>query len=259
MLMHGPVNAEAADEFDAALEALRARFGFGAGPLGLFGGSAGAGVALEVATQRDDVAALVALSPLLQLRPVVAILGELFGVDYRWSPESDAVAARMDYVARVAELGETPVRLVVGSEDDASAFLRPARDLAGHSHLSAYDIAIRFSYVGAPGNASIGICFTASIPKPVRTTAPRNTSSRCRTEKSSIGLIISLLAERLSLGKRTGELKRAAGLPILDPTREAAVIRRVTASARAAGLPPEPIREVFWQIVGMSRREQESQ
>lgn len=130
MLMHGPVNAQAADEFDAALEALGARFGFGAGPLGLFGGSAGAAVALEVATRRDDVAALVALSPLVALRPVVAILGELFGVDYRWSPESDAVAARMDYAARAAELGETPVRLVVGSEDDPTAFLAPARDLA---------------------------------------------------------------------------------------------------------------------------------
>ena len=57
--------------------------------------------------------------------------------------------------------------------------------------------------------------------------------------------------------RRTGELKRAAGLPILDPTREAAVIRRVDAAAREAGLPPEPIREVFWQIVGMSRRAQE--
>jgi chorismate mutase len=53
-------------------------------------------------------------------------------------------------------------------------------------------------------------------------------------------------------------LKRIAGLPILDPTREAAVIRRVTTAAREAGLPPEPIREVFWQIVGMSRREQEA-
>jgi chorismate mutase len=84
--------------------------------------------------------------------------------------------------------------------------------------------------------------------------------ARCREEIERIDMsIISLLAERLALGKRTGELKRAAGLPILDPTREAAVIRRVTASARDAGLPPEPIREVFWQIVGMSRREQESQ
>jgi chorismate mutase len=84
--------------------------------------------------------------------------------------------------------------------------------------------------------------------------------AHCREQIERIdNSIISLLAERLALGKRTGELKRAAGMPILDPTREAAVIRRVTASARDAGLPPEPIREVFWQIVGMSRREQESQ
>jgi chorismate mutase len=84
--------------------------------------------------------------------------------------------------------------------------------------------------------------------------------SLCRAEIERIdNEIIALLANRLALGKRTGELKRAAGLPILDPTREAAVIRRVTAAARDAGLPPEPIREVFWQIVGMSRREQETQ
>ncbi len=69
--------------------------------------------------------------------------------------------------------------------------------------------------------------------------------------------IIRLLAERFTLGKRTGELKRAAGLPILDPTREAAVIRRVATVARDAGLPPEPVREIFWQIVGMSRHAQE--
>lgn len=128
MLMHGPVNAEAADEFDAALGALRERFGTG-GPLGLFGGSAGAGVALEVATRRDDVTALVGVSPMLQLRPVVATLGKLFGVDYRWSPESDAVADRMDYVTRVGELGTTPTLLVVGAEDEPTAFLDPAREL----------------------------------------------------------------------------------------------------------------------------------
>jgi chorismate mutase len=84
--------------------------------------------------------------------------------------------------------------------------------------------------------------------------------ARCRAEIERIDHeIISLLADRLALGKRTGELKRMAGLPILDPTREAAVIRRVTTAARDAGLPPEPVREVFWQIVGMSRREQEAQ
>lgn len=84
--------------------------------------------------------------------------------------------------------------------------------------------------------------------------------SRCRDEIEHIDReIIKLLARRLTLGKRTGELKRVAGLPILDPTREAAVIRRVATEAREAGLPSEPVREVFWQIVGMSRRAQEDE
>jgi len=82
--------------------------------------------------------------------------------------------------------------------------------------------------------------------------------ARCREEIERIdNEIVSLLSRRLALGKRTGELKRVAGLPILDPTREAAVIRRVTGVARDGDLPTEPIREIFWQIVGMSRRVQE--
>jgi monofunctional chorismate mutase len=84
--------------------------------------------------------------------------------------------------------------------------------------------------------------------------------ARCRAEIERIdNAIVALLAERMEIGKRTGALKRAAGLPILDPTREAAVIRRVTEVARDAGLPSEPVREVFWQIVGMSRRSQETE
>jgi chorismate mutase len=82
--------------------------------------------------------------------------------------------------------------------------------------------------------------------------------ARCRDEIERIDRqLIKLLAKRLTLGKRTGELKRAAGLPILDPTREAAVIRRAATVARETGLPEEPVREVFWQIVGMSRRAQQ--
>ena len=84
--------------------------------------------------------------------------------------------------------------------------------------------------------------------------------ARCRDEIERIDRqIVDLLGARLTLGKKTGELKRAAGLPILDPTREAAVIRRAAAAARAIGVPPEPVREVFWQIVGMSRRVQQGE
>ena len=80
----------------------------------------------------------------------------------------------------------------------------------------------------------------------------------CRDEIERIdNEIVGLLARRLALGQRTGDLKRVAGLPILDPTREAAVIRRITGVARDAGLPTEPMREIYWQIVGMSRRVQE--
>lgn len=69
--------------------------------------------------------------------------------------------------------------------------------------------------------------------------------------------LIELLAERVELGKRTGEIKREAGRPILDAAREAEVIRRAVTTARELGVPQEATREIFWHIVGMSRRVQE--
>ena len=47
--------------------------------------------------------------------------------------------------------------------------------------------------------------------------------------------VVELLAERLELGKRTGEIKRDAGKPILDAAREAEVIRRAVTAARGFG------------------------
>lgn len=65
--------------------------------------------------------------------------------------------------------------------------------------------------------------------------------------------LVGLLAERLRLACAAGEAKRAAGLPTLDPAREAAVVRRAAAAARRAGLPVEPVRDIFWHIVGLCR------
>jgi pimeloyl-ACP methyl ester carboxylesterase len=128
--MHDPVNADAVAELPAAFAAVRAEHGIGDGPVGVLGGSAGAGVAGGVALAGDvSVRAAVLVSPLVQLRPAVAYLGRLFGRPYEWTPESDAVADRMDLVARADELGDLPVRLVVGEEDDADAFLHPAEAL----------------------------------------------------------------------------------------------------------------------------------
>ena len=68
--------------------------------------------------------------------------------------------------------------------------------------------------------------------------------------------LVGLVAERLRLARRVGPVKRALGMPILDPPREAAVVRRAGALAREAGLEDDDLRYVFWHLVGMCRRAQ---
>ena len=83
--------------------------------------------------------------------------------------------------------------------------------------------------------------------------------AECRTAIEQLDRqIIALLAERVEIGRQTAEFKRAAKVPLLDPAREAEVIRRAVTTARDQGLPTEPVREIFWHIVGMSRRAQET-
>jgi chorismate mutase len=69
--------------------------------------------------------------------------------------------------------------------------------------------------------------------------------------------LIQVMADRVRLARQVGAAKRAAGLPTLDQAREAAVIRRATAIARELALPcDEDIRQIFWLVIGLSRRAQ---
>lgn len=68
--------------------------------------------------------------------------------------------------------------------------------------------------------------------------------------------VVRLLGERLSLARATHDVKRRLGRPILDPSREAAVVRRASSLARAAAIPEEPVREIFWAIMALSREAQ---
>ncbi len=68
--------------------------------------------------------------------------------------------------------------------------------------------------------------------------------------------IVSLIAERLALARRVGELKRTVGMGVLDPSREAAVVRRAGALARERGLDDEAVRDVFWRLIEMARTAQ---
>ena len=69
--------------------------------------------------------------------------------------------------------------------------------------------------------------------------------------------LIEVIAERVRLAREVGKEKRAAGLPTLDPGREAAVVRRAVTLARDAGLEcDDEVRQIFWQLIGLSRRAQ---
>jgi chorismate mutase len=68
--------------------------------------------------------------------------------------------------------------------------------------------------------------------------------------------IVGLIAQRVDLARQVGPLKRALGMPTLDPPREAAIVRRAGALAREAGLAEDDVRYIFWHLVGLSRRVQ---
>jgi chorismate mutase len=82
----------------------------------------------------------------------------------------------------------------------------------------------------------------------------------CRSEIADIdSQLIELLRRRVDIARKTGVLKREMKLPILDPKREAAVIRRVVEEARVRGLDEEFIREIFWHVLGLSRNAQQEE
>ena len=66
--------------------------------------------------------------------------------------------------------------------------------------------------------------------------------------------IVAAIARRTALGSRIGEIKQEWGQPVLDPAREAAVVRRAAEHARRLGVNEEAVREVFWRLVGLARR-----
>ena len=128
--VYEPLVSQAVGEFGPAFAELRERLGLGGGPLGALGGSIGAAVAQRVVAESGmDFTAAVLVSPVVRMRDTVAAGERRFGTSYRWSAESEAVADRIDFVARAGELAGTAVLLVVGENDDPG-FREPAAELA---------------------------------------------------------------------------------------------------------------------------------
>ena len=132
--LDGPMITQAVEEALPAWEAIRREHGLEPRGIGLLGGSLGAAVALTVLTEGVlDADAVVLVSPLVRLRSKVEAMSRRYNVTYTWSPESNALAERIDYVARADEIAKRPsttdVLIVVGSEDDPG-IVEPAKALA---------------------------------------------------------------------------------------------------------------------------------
>ena len=132
-----PIVSAASAEFPAALHALRAQLGTD-GPLGLFGGSAGGAVALQVLAEQDvEVTAAALVNPVAQLARVAGGMEKWFGTPYPWTAVSRAAAARLDFVARAGEIAKRHpdlALLLVRGDRDEIEFREPLGQLADALH-----------------------------------------------------------------------------------------------------------------------------
>lgn len=125
-----PVVRQAVDEFPAALAALRDQLPLDDGPVGLLGGSLGAGVALQVLVERPVAVRAVALvNPAVRLGAAVGLLEEMLGEPYAWTTRARAVADEFDFVARVRDVLAPPPVLLVSGEHDHPALRADAAEL----------------------------------------------------------------------------------------------------------------------------------
>lgn len=87
--------------------------------------------------------------------------------------------------------------------------------------------------------------------------ALEETLEALRTRLAEVdGELIRLVGERRDLVLEVGRVKAALGKPVLDPSREAQVVRRAAERAREMGVDEELVRDVIWRIIAAAREAQ---
>lgn len=71
--------------------------------------------------------------------------------------------------------------------------------------------------------------------------------------------IVRVIGERRSIVLEVGQIKGSLGLPVVDPPREAEVVRRAATIARELGVDEELTRDVIWRIIASARELQKGQ
>lgn len=69
--------------------------------------------------------------------------------------------------------------------------------------------------------------------------------------------LIRVIGERHDLVLEVARAKEVLGLPVMDPGREATVVRRAAEKARELGVDEEMTRDVIWRIIAAARSAQE--
>lgn len=69
--------------------------------------------------------------------------------------------------------------------------------------------------------------------------------------------LVRLIGRRRALALEIGAQKEALGLPVMDPSQEARVVRRAAEIARELDVDQELTRDVIWRIIASARDAQE--
>jgi pimeloyl-ACP methyl ester carboxylesterase len=133
MAFLAPFVHQAAEEFPAALVALRDQLPVDDGPIGVLGGSLGGAVALQVLTmRRAPIKAVALVNPAVRIRSVVGLVvtGMTGSAEpYPWTAESRKTADELDFVARAEDVTAQPPLLLVSGELDHPALRTDAAAL----------------------------------------------------------------------------------------------------------------------------------
>ena len=100
------------------------------------------------------------------------------------------------------------------------------------------------------------------MPEPHHPAGPEEAAGQERLTKVRERIValddelIRLIGERRDLVLEAGRIKSDLGLPVMDPKREATVVRRAAKRARELGVDEELTRDVVWRIIASARSAQ---
>ncbi|MBL8925350.1 MAG: prolyl oligopeptidase family serine peptidase [Pseudonocardia sp.] len=131
-----PFVYQAAEEFPAALAAVREQLPIDDKPVSILGASLGGAVALQVLTSgTTPIRAAALVNPAVRIRSIVGLVEALAGHPYQWTAESDKVADELDFVTRAeAVTAQRPLLVISGEQDhpdlreDADALVNALRE-----------------------------------------------------------------------------------------------------------------------------------